>query len=328
MTSKKLSIIMIIFLVLFCVIFGVSATLKQKELDRLDKEHDRQVQEQMDKQNQDTANDVSTTQKNENANNAGNTTSSGNTQVTGGVVNFSDFVSMYAYAENKLNKSTNIHSVGSGGGYLNASTSMPGISLNNEVFTLDYVRAQNLNQTYFNFHVIGNFLDGLADFDYESGFYTEGANSYYHTRGFEGSKWTAMSKQSLKEKYSWEPNKTFLTVNANAIQSSTLFYDKTKGVYTGTAVLKPEIACVNKKYTLQTAIESLNPCDFSSCKITVVCDKYGNFKSIRYQEIFKANVYQKEFNSTMYATMNVDYTETFIVTGNGSVQINKPNIKL
>ncbi len=327
MTSKKLSIIMIVFLVLFCVIFGVSATLKQRELERLDREHDRLVQEQMDKQNQDTANDVSTTQKNENANNSGNTTSSGNTQVTGGVVNFSDFAQMYAYAENKLNQSTNIHSAGSGSGYVNGTTSTPGITLKNEFFRLDFTRARNINQNYFNFRVAGNFLSGLVNFDYESAFYTEGSDSYYFTSGFKGDKWTAMSKQSLKEKYKWETNKTFLIVKPNTVKSSTIYFDKSKGTYTGTAELTTA-ACENKKYTLQTAIEALRPCEFVSCKITVVCDKFGNFKSIRYQETFKADVYQEEHKSTMYSTINVDYTESFMVTGNGSVQINRPNIKL
>lgn len=328
MTSKKLSIIMIIFLVLFCIIFGVSATLKQKELERLDREHDQQVQENMDRENQETANDVSTTQKNENANNAGNTTSSSNSQVTGGVVNFSNFVEMYAYAEKKLNQSTNIHSIGSGTGIVNGPTSTPGVTLSNETIDLEFNRARNAKQNYFNFHVVGNFLKGLADFDYESAFYTEGSNSYYFTKGYEGRKWTAMSKASLKEKYRWETNQTFLNISANAIKNSTFYYDKSKGTYIGTADLNVAVACANKKYTLQTAIEALQPCEFISCKITVVCDKYGNFKSIRYQETFKADLYQKEFNSTMYGTISVDYTETFVVTGNGSVQINKPDILL
>lgn len=325
MTSKKLSIIMLIFLVLFCVIFGVSATLRQKELERLDKEHDQQVQENMDRENQQSASDAATTQKNENANNTGNTTSSDSTQITGGVVNFSDFASMYSYAEAKLNQSTNIHSIGSGSGTVNGPTSTPGVTLTNETISLNFVRAKNANQNYFDFQVYGEFLNGLADFDYETAFYTEGINSHFFKRDFEGSSWTAMSKATLKEKYKWETNQTFLTVTKSAIKNSTLYYDKTKGTYTGTAELDVAIACQNKKYTLQTAIEALSPCEFTSCKITVVCDKYGNFKSIRYQENFNATIYQKEFSSTMYSTVSVDYTETFIVTGNGTVKINKPS---
>ena len=60
MTSKKLNTILIICLILFSVIFGVTAALRQKELDRLDREHDEQVQDSMEKANQDLANSSKT----------------------------------------------------------------------------------------------------------------------------------------------------------------------------------------------------------------------------------------------------------------------------
>ena len=68
MTSKKLNIILIVFLVLFSVIFGVTAALKQKELDRLDREHDQAVQDAMNQANQEINNNNSTTEKNQNSN--------------------------------------------------------------------------------------------------------------------------------------------------------------------------------------------------------------------------------------------------------------------
>ena len=70
MTSKKLNIILIVFLVLFAVIFGVTAALKQQELDRLDREHDKAVQDAMNQANQDIYNNNSTTEKNNNSNKA------------------------------------------------------------------------------------------------------------------------------------------------------------------------------------------------------------------------------------------------------------------
>ena len=45
---------------MFSVIFGVTAALRQKELDRLDREHDEQVQDSMNKANQDLANSSKT----------------------------------------------------------------------------------------------------------------------------------------------------------------------------------------------------------------------------------------------------------------------------
>ena len=109
MTSKTLNIIMLVCLILFSVIFGVAATLKAEEFRRLDEAYEDEVQDNLEKENESILDDLNTQNKNEQINNGSNsTTNSDENNTNGGVVNFSDFITMFNYAENKLNNSTNI----------------------------------------------------------------------------------------------------------------------------------------------------------------------------------------------------------------------------
>ena len=53
---------------------------------------------------------------------------------------------------------------------------------------------------------------------------------------------------------------------------------------------------------------------------------YGNFKSIKLQETFNIDVHSSQYNTTMYATCTTDYTETFNVSGAGTVKITRPSL--
>lgn len=325
MTSKRLNIIMLVCLILFSIIFGVSATLRAIELKKLDDEYEQNVKDELDKQTQEIQNGLETDSKNE-ANNNNNTTTNSNNNIIGSVVNFSNFLEMYTFSENKLNKSTNILSNGSGSAIINGTTSSSAIKLNNEKVNISFTRAQNSTQKYFTFDISGQLINNFYSLYYKTSVYAEGAIYYiYSNQNNDG--WQTISQTAVQEKFNWTTNQTFHVINGNSIKNvETFYYDKYSKTYTGVAELNPNVSAQKLKYTMMGFMNASAPAEFLSSKITVQVDRYGNFKSIRYQDTFKINIYDPENKLTLYATINADYTETFDSTGNKVVHITKPKI--
>lgn len=326
MTSKTLNIIMLVCLILFSVIFGVAATLKAEEFRRLDEAYEDEVQDNLEKENESILDDLNTQNKNEQINNGSNsTTNSDDNNTNGGVVNFSDFITMFNYAENKLNNSTNIHSVANGSCVLNGSTNKGGYTLNNDKVDVSFVRAQNSGQKYFTYNVNGRVMNNFYSLNLKTSIYSEGA-IYYIYSNQDGAKWKSISKSAVDEKFNWNTNQTFQEINESSVKSSTFYYDKYSRTYIATAELNPQISGVRFKNTLMGVLNATDPANIISSKISVTVDSYGNFKSIRYEDTFSVLIYDSDKKMTINVTIKSDIVETFKVAGNGTVIINRPNI--
>lgn len=329
MTSKKLNIIVLVCLILFSVIFGVAMAIKRDELRKLDDAYDKQIQDSMDKENQGILDDLNTQNKNEQNNNlnitAGSNTFGSNNIIDNKPVNFTEFVDMYNYAEKKLNAAVNIHSTAYGTGTLSGPTSMSNISIKNEKIAISFERAQNTNQKYFNYHVTGSFTSVPFNLDYQTSLYAEGA-MHYLLFNQDANGWQPISESAVQSKFAWDTNKTFHIINKNSVKSSSLIFDKYSKTYTGIAELNVDVSAKNFSQTLMGAMGAKGPARYKSAKITVVFDQYGNFKSIKLQETFNIDVHSSQYNTTMYATCTTDYTETFNVSGAGTVKITRPSL--
>ena len=329
MTAKKINFLIILFILLFCFVGGFVCVYEYNLSLELDAKHDEETAKQREEYEKNTLDDINTSVSNENKND-GNTlappvNNNGGNSDNVDVSNF-NFLQMYTHAENKLNKATNIYSKISGSALLSGPTSFGGIKLNNEKVSITAERAQNSNNTFVNFKVTGNLLNGLFYLNYETASFSDGA-SYYWFFNQEKIGWQRSSKINNYNKLRFETNQTFHEITADSFKTETsnIFYNKYDQTYTGTCELKPEISTTRYAYTLKGVLDGNDKANFLSSKIEVVFDKYGSFKSIRYIDNFKIDVYAKDYDTTMYATIQSDYIETFVTIGNRTVSIIKPS---
>lgn len=326
MTGKKLNILIVISIVLFCLIGGFVGVYNYNKVLELDRAHDLSTSKEREDYEKNTLEDIKTSTNNENKNDGnvlipskGSSSSQDNVDIS----QF-NFVQMYEHAESKLGKAQNIYSQASGDALLSGPTSFPGIKLNNEKVNFNFTRAKNSFSNYTNFVVSGNLLNGLFNLNYETASYYGGQTYYWYFNQDGG--WKTSSKAKCYEKLRFEPNQTFNDVNANSIkaETATLFYNKYDKTYTGSCELNPSVSGARYAYTLQGVMDGLDKAEIISSKIEVTFDNYGNFKTIRYIDEFKINVYNETFKTTMYATLKSDYTEHFITIGNRNVIIDTP----
>lgn len=328
MTAKRMNFLIITCILLFCLVGGFIGVYEYNLSLELDATHDAQTAKEREQHEKDTLNDIKTTSNNETKND-GNTlapsTGGENSTTNVDVSNF-NFLQMYAHAESKLNASTNIYSKISGSANLSGPTSFGGIKLSNEKVYLTAERAQNANNTYVDFKVTGNLLNGLFALNYESASYSDGA-SYYWFFNQDKSGWQPSSRTNVYNKLRFETNQTFNEITADSIkkETATMFYNKYDQTYTGTCELIPDVSSSRYAYTLKGIMDGKDKATLSSSKIEVVFDKTGSFKSIRYIDTFRIDVYAKDYDTTMYATISSDYTETFVTIGNRTVSIIKPS---
>ena len=319
MNSKKLNIIMLVSVLLFCLIFGVAAAVRAARLDELDREHDKQQEQQREQANQNAVDDATTTQKNEQAN-----TGSNNNSVQSSI-DFSTFSSMYQAAEKKLNNATNIIStITDGSLVISGPTNYGGIYVDETPLLVNFERSRNATQHYTYFQVKGDMLDGMFTLNYTTKLYSDSAVYDYYFNQYEPH-WQTISKAAQKDKFGWTTNDTFHTAAAGAVKSSTtVLYDKATRTYTSTAELIPSVACTKASYFLKGVMDATGPAQYVSSKITVKIKDNGSFESIRYQETFKISVYQRTYDARIDATVVADYTEVFSNINDGGVGIAPP----
>ena len=322
MNSKKLNVIMIVCLVLFCVIFGVAAAVRAAELERLDREHEQQQEQQRQEELDNALNDASTTQKNEQTNNSGSNSS--NSVET--AIDFSSFSSMYTAAEKKLANATNIMSTYTGSAKLSGPTNYGGITVDNETIYFNFERYKNATEQLVKFSVTGDMLDGLFFLDYSTTLYSNSAiYNYYFNQ--QNPHWQTLSKAEQANKFGWNVNSTFHSATADAIKSSTaVIHDKSTKTYTATAELDCSKACTKASHFFKGVMDSSNPATYQKCKITATIKENGSFSKIRYQETFKISVYNAEYNARIDATVVADYTETFSSVNENAITIYPPTI--
>lgn len=322
MNSKKLNVIMVVCLVLFCVIFGVSAAVRAAELERLDREHDQQQEQQRQEELDKAVGDATTTQKNEQTNN-GSSNSSNSVEAA---IDFSSFSSMYTAAEKKLANATNIMSVYTGSAKLSGPTNYGGITVSNETIYFNFERYKNASAQLVKFSVTGDMLDGLFYLNYSTTLYSNSAifNYYFNQQK---PAWQTLSKAEQSSKFGWNVNSTFHSATADAVKSSTtVIHDKATKTYTATAELDCSKACTKASYFFKGVMDSSSPATYQSCKITATIKENGSFSKIRYQETFKISVYNEEYNAKIDATVVADYTETFSSVNESTIEIYPPTI--
>lgn len=328
MTAKKMNFLIIACVLLFCLVGGFIGVYEYNLSLELDARHDAQTAHDREQYEKNTLDDIKTSSNNETKND-GNTlapsVSTGGNSTTNVDVSGFNFLQMYNHAESKLNAATNIYSKISGTANLSGPTTFGGIKLSNEKVYMSAERAQNANSSYTDFKVTGNLLNGLFALNYESSSYCDGASYYWY---FNQDKigWQPSSHTNVYNRLRFETNQTFNEITAESIktETATMFYNKYDQTYTGTCELKPEVSSARYAYTLQGIMDGKDKATISSSKIEVVFDKTGSFKSIRYIDTFRIDVYAKDYDTTMYATISSDYTETFITIGSRTVSIIKP----
>ena len=322
MTSKTLNKIMIVAAILFCVIFGVSVYIKNERLRRLDEAYDKQMEEQRKNENQNAFDDASQTQKNNQANNGSNTSSEKD-------VDFTDFVSVYSYAENKLNKITYIRSTATGTGTLSGSVTSPlKTNLSNQPISISYERAKNKTQKFFEYHVKGTISAAGTSMplDYGTSLYKEGATcKEWISHGQDNPRWQPISNSAMQNKYGWDASETFYIINKNSVTSSSMIYDTTSRTYTGKATLNVKNSTTRMSKLIQGLYDGTAPAQYQSCELTVTFDEHGNFKTIQYEEKFNISIRNEPNKATINATLTTNYVETFHTISNTEQVVIKLN---
>lgn len=328
MTSKKMNFLIILILLLFCSVSGFLGVYQYNLSLRLDAEHDASTAKQREEQEQNTLDNIKTSSSNESKNNiyelVPSVSSNGNTSTNVDVSQF-DFLQMYTHAEGRLNKAPNIYSRMSGSAILNGPTSFGGIRLTNEKVTITAERAQNSDSSYFSFKVSGVLLNGLFNLNYESASYSEGSNHYWFFNQ-DDIGWQPSSSTTNYNKLRFYTNQTFNEITAESIKPETasLSFNKYDNTFIGSCELNPDLSGVRYCHTLSGVLDGNAPATILSSKIEVVFDKSGNFKSIKYIDTFKVDVYSSKHNTTMYATVQSNYLETFVSIGTRPVSVTKP----
>lgn len=322
MNSKKLNIIMLVSVILFCIIFGVAAAVRAARLDELDRLHDQQQEQQREQEEQDAVNNAETTQKNEQSNSGTNNNNSVQSQI-----DFSTFTSMYTAAEEKLKNATNVMSeVTNGSLIISGPTNYGGITVESTPLTINFGRYRNATQQRYDFKVFGPMLDGLFVLNYTSILYSESAvyNYYFNQRD---TRWQTISKAEQLNKFGWTVNDTFHTAaNGGVKNSTTVIYDKTNKTYTASAELNCSKASGRISQFLMGVMDATGPAKYESSKITVTVKENGSFERIRYQEKFKITVYHAGYDARIDATVVADYTEIFTSVNENGIYINKPDM--
>ena len=322
MTSKTLNKIMLVAALLFCVIFGVSIYIKNERLKRLDDAHDQEWEDKRNQENQSNQDNIDQTNKNNQANNGINSPTI--TDKNGQTVDFTNFVSLYGYAESKLNDATNIQSKATGEGKLSGKVSFGNITLTNETINIKIERAQNSNQKWFRYTVTGDIRDGLFYLDYTTGTYTKGSQAWLYFNQ-ESQDWSKTSVAGLNDRFGWSTNQTFQIINSSSVKpGSSVIYQQQSDDYKATAELDVSKSSSRAGKFIQGTYGANSPASYKSCKLTVRFDKTGNFKSIQYEEAFDVVVYNKANNVTINATVTTNYTETFTNIDKSPVSIIQP----
>lgn len=320
MTSKTLNKIMIVAAILFCVIFGVSVYIKNERLRRLDEAYDKQMEEQRKNENQNAFDDASQTQKNNQTNNGSNTSSEKD-------VDFTNFVSVYSYAENKLNKITYIRSTATGTGTLSGSVTSPfKTNLSKQPISISYERAKNKTQKFFAYNVKGTISAAGTSMplNYWTSLYKQGATCKERiAHGQDNPRWETISNSGMQEKYGWDVNETFHIINKNSVTSSSMIFDNTSRTYIGKATLNVKNSTTRMAKLIQGLYDGTAPAQYQSCELTVTFDEHGNFKTIQYQESFNVSIRNEPNDATISAKLTTDYVETFhIISNTQGVDIN------
>lgn len=322
MTSKTLNKIMLVAALLFCVIFGVSIYIKNERLKRLDDAHDQEWEDKRNQENQSNQDNIDQTNKNNQANNGINSPTI--TDKNGQTVDFTNFVSLYGYAESKLNDATNIQSKATGEGKLSGKVSFGNITLTNETINIKIERAQNSNQKWFRYTVTGDIRDGLFYLDYTTETYTKGSQAWLYFNQ-ESQDWSKTSVAGLNDRFGWSTNQTFQIINSSSVKpGSSVIYQQQSDDYKATAELDVSKSSSRAGKFIQGTYGANSPASYKSCKLTVRFDKTGNFKSIQYEEAFDVVVYNKANNVTINATVTTNYTETFTNIDKSPVSIIQP----
>lgn len=322
MNSKKLNIIMVVCLILFSVILGISAVLKNALFDQLDKEHDQQQEQQRQEEEDKALEDASTTQKNEQT----NSSSSSSSNSTETAIDFSTFSSMYTAAEKKLKNATNLYSKYDGKATISGPTNYGGISIENETVTWRFYRCKNETAQIIWFYTNGPVLDGLFELDYCTELYSDSAIfNYYFT--LQDPVWQTLSKTEQARKFGWSVNDTFYSAPTDAIKNSSgVVYDKTSKTYTASAELDCSKASTSTRasnfYT--GVLDASSQAKIQSCKITATVKENGSFSKIKYQEVFKVTVEYPDYNAKIDATVVTEFTEEFYSVDEQAYKINKP----
>lgn len=313
MTSKTLNKIMIVAAILFCVIFGVSVYIKNERLRQLDEAYDKQMEDQRKNENQSAFDDASQTQKNNQANNGSNGSSESD-------IDFTDFISVYSYAENKLNKITYIRSTATGTGTLSGSVTSPvKVNLSSQPITISYERAKNKTQKFFAYNVKGTISAAGTSMplNYWTSLYKQGATCQERiAHGQDNPKWETISNSGMQEKYGWDASETFHIINKNSVTSSSMIYDTTSRTYIGKATLNVKNSATRMAKLIKGLYDGTAPAQYQSCEITVTFDEHGNFKTIQYQEAFNISIRNEPNNATVSAKLTTDYVETFHTISN------------
>lgn len=313
MTSKTLNKIMIVAAILFCVIFGVSVYIKNERLRQLDEAYDKQMEDQRKNENQSAFDDASQTQKNNQANNGSNGSSESD-------IDFTDFISVYSYAENKLNKITYIRSTATGTGTLSGSVTSPmKINLSSQPITISYQRAKNKTQKFFAYNVKGTISAANVSMplDYWTSLYKQGATCQERiAHGQDNPKWEPISYSGMQEKYGWDVSETFHIINKNSVTSSSMIYDTTSRTYIGKATLNVKNSATRMAKLIKGLYDGTAPAQYQSCELTVTFDEHSNFKTIQYEEKFSISIRNEPNDATVNATLTTDYVETFHTISN------------
>ncbi len=331
MSGKTINIIMLTCVFAFSIIFGLSSFVKDHRLQTLDSEHDEEVRQTIEDEEKDILNDILIQNKNDASNSIVLALDNTDEEESGGPVTFTNFLSMYEYAEQKLANASHIYSYGSGVGTLNATTSMSGIELKNQEMGIKFTRAQADTTKYFvfdttgNLKVASNLVSGTFGLRSQAAIYSQGS-LYYLFYNFNNYGWHPTSKMAIEEKFNWSTNQTFHIANSSTIFNDTLVYDNYSKTHIGTAELKTPISSVRSSKVFMAVLDADKPAEFLSTKITVVVDNFGNFKSIQCRDKVKVKLYQAEYDFTTYATIDLSFTETFTRIGKSGVTINKPSL--
>ena len=326
MTAKKMNFLILACILLFCLIGGFVGVYRYNTFLKLDAEHDNRYAQDRAQSERDTLTDIEISSKNENRNEGNTLSPSYGSDASSDNVDVSsfDFIQMVEYATSKLETAANISSTAIGMATFSGPTSR-GISLSNEKVAFNFTRAKNATQSYVLFGLNGTLLGGLATINRTAGSYSEGS-TYYLQNTSNGPTFQPSSHDNNFNNLRFEANQTFHILNASSIKVGTenLFYNKYDQTYTGSCELITSVSAQNFSYTLKYMMGGKSPATYTSSKVEIVFDKTGKFKSIKYSDEFKIEVYDAGFDTTIHATITGEYTETFKTIGNKHVSITKP----
>lgn len=326
MKLRVINSVLLVMLITLGGIFGFQTYKNNLSNLEADSSFDRQLNANINDIRKGIANGIQITNNNKNSNNKYyHSNSPSNSGANDQEVSFSTFQELFSYSLNKYLKAPSVYTTGSGTvTIVNAKVDPPlNMTIVNRPLAINYVKAKQGKQKFFQLSLKGEVADNL-NAAFVTTHYTDGGSYKYQMPNDPVVNVTELAYLST---FKWDMNQLFhLSTQeiVSAIKDSEIVahFSEASGDYT--TILKINTSSFNSNFSsiLAGVVNAPTLPKFNSIEMTIKIDKYGNLKTIKYEDEIETKI---KYNSiSMQGRITTSFTESFVSVGTNPVIIKSP----